>query len=510
MRVLFIYPEIETHGNIPIALTTLSAVLRSAKHSVDVFDCSQYVPEYALEEKNASQGIFKPTPPAPVPVPPRRDIKCLHEDLARAVDAFNADIVGITATSGTYPLGLECGDIVKKHFPDKIVIVGGIHPTICPEEVIAETSVDMICVGEGEDALLELCDALQKNKSINGIKNLWVKDKKNPQVVYKNPPRNLKDLNTLPVPDFSDFNDYDFYRPLDGNRYKMMNTDISRGCVFKCSYCSNHLLQELFSGCGNYHRKKDPHLAIAHIKQLKDRYQFNAVRFWDEDFTVFPAAYLKEFARLYKAEVNLPFVVYAGTRSVTREKVEYLKEMGCITMAMAIESGNYWMRKYVLNRDITDEDIIEKYRIVKQSGIRVSAYNMIGLPFETREMVFDTINLNRKVAPATSSVSAYLPYPKTRLAETAQKFGFLKTSSVYSKFKTDLDSPFLSRSEINGLVRTFLLYTKLPKRFFPVLKKCERDEQFADKAFPIMIGYLTNPDMNDAFKKINTLANPGL
>jgi radical SAM superfamily enzyme YgiQ (UPF0313 family) len=475
------------HGDIPIALTILSAVLKLAGHSVGVFDCSQYVPEISLQSIKESFGMFKPVPPPPVPAPQRRDIRHLHEDLVRAVNVFNADIIGLTVTSGTYSLGLTCSKIIKKHFPNIIVIFGGIHATVCPDEVIKEASVDIICVGEGEDALLELCEALQKKKSINKIKNLWVKDKKEPEVIYKNPLRNLKDLSTLPVQDFSDFNEYDFYRPLDGKTYKMANTDISRGCVFKCSYCSNHFLQELFSGCGNYHRRKDPYLAVVHLKELKDRYQFNAVRFWDEDFTVFPVTYLKELARLYRKEVNLPFIVYAGTRTVTQEKVRYLKEMGCITMAMGIESGNYWMRKYVLNRDISDEDIIKKYKIVKQSGIRVSAYNMIGLPFETREMVFDTINLNRKIKPATSSVTPYLPYPKTRLGEITKEFGLVKKTLDYDSVKTDLDSPHLNKMEVNGLIRTFSLYTKLPKKFFPLLKKCEEDEQFARKTFPMLI-----------------------
>ena len=199
MRVLFIYPQIHEHGDIPIALTILSAVLKLAGHSVGVFNCSQYVPEVNLQSIKEGFGMFKPAPPPPVPAPQRRDIKRLHEDLVRVVSVFNADIIGLTVTSGTYCLGLTCSKIIKKHFPNIIVIFGGIHPTVCPDEVIKEAPVDIICVGEGEDALLELCETLQKKESINKIKNLWVKDRKEPEVIYKNPLRNLKDLNTLPV-----------------------------------------------------------------------------------------------------------------------------------------------------------------------------------------------------------------------------------------------------------------------------------------------------------------------
>ena len=150
---------------------------------------------------------------------------------------------------------------------------------------------------------------------------------------------------------------------------------------------------------------------------------------------------------------------------------------------MAIESGNYWIRKYILNRDITDEDIIRKYKIVQKFGIRVSAYNMIGLPFETRKMVFDTIALNRKVQASTSSVAAYQPYPKTRLANIATEFGMLTKTPIYNSVQTDLNSPHMTKQEIEGLIRTFSLYTKLPRKFFPILEKCERDEEFSKKLF---------------------------
>lgn len=490
MKVLFIYPNIAEHGDVPIALTVLTSVLRRGGHSVTVFDCSWYVPEINLQTTKEDFGMFKVAPPAPVPPPHRKEIKDLERDLSNAVREFDADIVGITATSGTFPVGLKCSKFIKKHCPDVLIIFGGIHPTVCPEEVLSEDSVDVICIGEGEDALLELCESMEAQRPIYEIKNLWVKDRGDLSLVHKNPLRPLKDLNTIPLQDFSDFHEYEFYRPLDGKIYRMLNTEISRGCIFKCHYCSNHFLRDLFKGLGTYHRQKDPSIAVRQIKELKERYGFNCVRFWDEDFTAFPIRYLKELCELYKKEVGLPFLVYAGTRTVTEEKAACLKEMGCITLAMAIESGNYWMRKYVLNRDISDEDIINKYEIVKKNGIRVSAYNMIGLPFETREMIFDTIYLNRKVRPATSSVAAYIPYPKTRLAEIAKEFGLSNGPVDYCNVRTSIESPHLTIEGIDGLIRTFSLYTKLPEEFFPILAECEKDESLSSLIFPILIKYL--------------------
>ena len=485
MNILLIYPNTQEHGDIPISLTILTAVLKKAHHIVHVFDCSLYTPETDLHSIKESFGMFKAAPQAPISPPPRHNLDNLAADLVNMIKDNNIHLVGITATSGTYPLGLQCSRYIKNKLPEIKVIFGGIHPTICHEEVIKEKSVDMICIGEGEDALVELCNAQDKNEPNQNIQNLWIKENEN--TIHRNPLRPFKDLDTLPTQDFSGFHEYDFYRPLDGKIYKMLNTEISRGCVFLCHYCSNAHLREVFTECGTYHRRKSPELAIKHLKTLTEKYDFDAIRFWDEDFTAFPASYLKKLSELYKKEIGLPFVVYAGTRTVTEEKIQYLKEMGCITLAMAIESGNYWIRKYILNRDITDEDIIQKYKIVKKSGIRVSAYNMIGLPFETRKMVFDTIALNRKVQASTSSVAAYQPYPKTRLANIAMEFGMLNKTPAYNSVRTDLNSPHMTTEEIEGLVRTFSLYTKLPRKFFPILEKCERDAEFAKKTFPKLI-----------------------
>ena len=490
MRVLLIYPHILGHGDIPIAVTSLTAVLRQAGHEVRVFDCSRYVNEEYILSMKESYGMIKPSPPPPVPKTLERSMSDLDTDLSELTRQFAPDIVGVTATTATFPIGLECSAIVKRVAGDTIVIFGGIHPTICPEEVIREDSVDIICIGEGEEALVELCDAVEQRKPILEIANLWIKDKHDPWKITKNKIRPFIDLNTLPPQDFSDFSDYELYRPFVGKQYKMLHTELSRGCVFKCSYCVNHHLQKVLKSAGPYHRQKTPSVAIRQIKELKKRYSFEFIRFWDEDFTLFSAKYLSELAALYKEEIALPFLIYADTRTITEEKIEYLKEMGCATIAMGIESGNYWMRKYVLKRDVSDEKILEKFALVKKSGIRVTSYNMLGLPFETRNMAFDTIKLNRVVSADTSSVWPFKPFPKTELAELAAAYGMIVKRLDYSGLGSEMCTPFRDTGEIDGLIRTFSSYARLPEKFFPLLEMCENDEKLADEILPTLVKHM--------------------
>lgn len=481
MRVLFVYPHTLGHGDIPIALTVLSAVLRRAGHQVRVFDCSFYAnTNYVLSMKEL-YGMVRPAPKPPVEAPQAKGLQELRRDFTETVNTFKPHMVGVTCSTAIYPLGLECARIAKRVDPSIQTIFGGIHPTLCPEEVIQEAAVDFVCVGEGEEALVELCDALEQGGPSRNVRNIWMKDPDHPSHIISNEPRPFLDMNTLPVQDYQDFAQYSLYRPFDGKIYKMLHTEFSRGCVFNCSYCANHALRQILKSSGTYHRSKDPAVAIAHIRELVKRYGFDFVRIWDEDFTGHPVEYLETAAALYSKEVDLPFLVYADARSLTEKKVMLLKDMGCITMAIGIESGSYWMRRYVLNRNITNEEIVRRFEIAKKSGMRISTYNMIGLPFETREMVLETIHLNRQVDVATSTVGPFKPFPKTRLGDIARQFGLIRRKPDFSTLESEMCTPYMDDKEIDGLVRTFSHYLKTPEHLFPILHLCENDKNLADR-----------------------------
>lgn len=484
MKVLFVYPHTLGHGDIPIALTVLSAVLRKAGHDVKVFDCSFYASDKYVQSMKELYGMVRSAPNPPVEAPPAKGIEELRGEIVAFVKDYKPDLVGVTSTTAIYPLGLGCAQLAKEVDPSIKTVFGGIHPTLCPEDVIVEDAVDMVCVGEGEEALVEVCEALDKGDSVAGIANIWSKGPGGKDDVIQNEPRPFLNMDELPLQDFRDFAEYSLYRPFDGKIYKMLHAELSRGCVFNCSYCANHALKQSLKACGRYHRVKDPVLAVEHIQQLVKKFGFDFIRFWDEDFTGHPMKYLETLAAEYKKKIGLPFLVYADTRSIKEEKVQLLKDMGCVTMAIGIESGSPWMRKYVLNRKISNEDIIRKFDIAKKSGIRISTYNMIGLPFETREMVFETIHLNRAVDVATSTVGPFKPFPKTRLGNIAKQFGMIKQDPNFLVLKSEMRTPYMEADEIDGLVRTFSYYLKAPESLFPLLELCEKDEKLAEQILP--------------------------
>ncbi len=115
------------------------------------------------------------------------------------------------------------------------VIAGGVFPTFSPETVIKEKAVNMVCIGEGEEVLPEVCRQLTNGGDTSNIKNLWVKkgDK-----IIKNKMRNLSNINLNPLPDFSIFNEDRFLKPMKGELLKMAPVETHRGCPYTCAFCN--------------------------------------------------------------------------------------------------------------------------------------------------------------------------------------------------------------------------------------------------------------------------------
>lgn len=483
MRVLLVYPNTSGSGEIPINLSLLQACLKRHNHQVDIFDLTHYL-ERQDKEVAVKLGQFKKAPPPPFPKPTRAR-ENLVTDLLEKVGKFKPDLVGITSMTTDFPEGLRCARVVKQA-GDIPIIYGGVHATILPHQVIENEEIDIVCVGEGEGPLVELCDNLQSGKDISHIPNLWVKTKDG---IVRNEIRPLVDLDGLPPQDFSGFEEYDYYRPLAGELYRMVNVQVARGCPFLCSYCVNHYYQKMSRGKGRYFRKKSIEKAIAELCYYKETHRVDLVRFWDEDFTSLDVHWLGDFAAEYKRRVGLPFLVYARVETVTREKLRILKDMGCVTIGMGVESGSPWIRRYVLNRRTKDDKIVGSFGLVHEFGIRVSAYNMMGLPFETRSDIFQTIELNRKCKTATSSVSFLEPYPNTEIYDLCARFGFIDPGYIpkYGLMKPHIKSLYISHRELRGLFKTFSMYIKVPKMLFPIMRLCENDGFFSDILLRIMV-----------------------
>ncbi|MFH1445173.1 MAG: radical SAM protein [Nanoarchaeota archaeon] len=418
MRILFVYPNLMREEYIPLGLASIAAYVKKHGHDTFLMDYT-----WGGTEK----------------------------DCIKKVKEVSPDVVGFSLRSGEFNFSLSIAKEIKKQFPETIILFGGIHPTVDPEGTIKQGPVDAIIQGEGEAALVELLNKLNEKKDYSKVKNLWIK--KNGKV-YRNPVRPLIDnLDELPFPDRNLFG---FKRYLNA-RSGTADIIAGRGCPFLCTYCINHISQKMYKDKGTYTRMRSPENVIKELVMLKRDYGIKFVAFEDDTFT-YSKDWMRKFSKLYVKEIKLPCSCNARPETMDDEMAKMLGEMGCTTLNMGIESGNEKIRREVLKRFNTNEQIIAAFQAAKKHGLKTYSYNMVGLPYETEHNMWETIHLNRKAKPDVVDASIFQPYPGTELQALCEKEGWINDMSKLPfshKFVSIMNYPNVSNSEIKRWKRLF-------------------------------------------------------
>lgn len=411
MRVLFIYPVPQERFQIlrfQQGIGSISAVLKKAGHETDLLIVSTVD----------------------------------RDQIGRRVTAFRPGLVALSLTSGFFRMGTEIAGIVGKEHRIP-VILGGVHPTLCPEDSIAVEGVSAICRGEGEYPMLEFCAALEGGGDPTGIQNLWVKKGDG---IFRNDIRPLiADLDSLPFPDREIFRFGDMIKV-----YAEAEFMGSRGCPYKCAYCVNHALVELYRGKGAYVRFRSVDNLLNEVAQVMERFPgIWHLGFHDDTFTLNPR-WLKEFAEKYPARCKKPFWCNATASSITPEVVGLLKQAGCMEVRIGVESGNDKIRKEILQKDVAREEIVRAFSLLREGGVATYAFNMVGLPYETPETLQETIRLNQEIRPKNVFCSVFQPYPGTKAYEICRDNGWITGKAVGSYFEADytIEQPTISRREV--------------------------------------------------------------
>lgn len=483
-RVLFLYPNLMLQTMFPMAITYFSRLLKQRGYQVDIFDTTFY----ATEEVTSDEHRIANLQVKPYDIKKHREtlhpLENMIPDLRAKVESFQPDLIAMSALEDTFPLGVTLLEAIADfEIPN---IVGGVFPTFAPEKALREKPVDMVCVGEGEGALLDLCDALSTGKDHSKIANIWVKGRDSE--IIRNPLRETIELDALPVPDFSLFDPGRFYKPMKGRLMRMASVETARGCPYKCSFCNSPGQVKLYrgAGAGEFFRLKRVENVHRELRNLKDNFKVEYIHFPADTFLAIPDSYLREFAEMYQ-DIRLPFWCQTRSETLTTERIRILERMGCRDMSIGIEHGNEGFRREVVQRHYSNSELLECFDRLQGTTIRVSTNNIVGMPMENRELTWDTIWINRKIQDLIYSANAFhfVPYHGTPLRELALKHGYITEETKLTCITKDtvLNMPQYSRHEIRGAVRTFTLYMRYPESEFPRIKVAERLDDEGNAAF---------------------------
>ncbi len=506
VKVLFVYPNTYGMNMLPPAIALFSALLKERGHRVDLFDATYYQTDYGVD----SDGT-KATRLNVVPFNPDEKGILLRntdwrDDIREKVQSFAPDLIALSTTEDMWLLGLqlleEIQGYIKRH---KIpVIAGGVFPTFAPELVIKQDLIDMVCVGEGENALLDLCDRLDKGNSWDDVTNLWVKQKDGS--VIKNPISNPFDINDTPIIDIELFEEQRLYRPMAGKWYKMMPIETIRGCPYKCAFCNSPDQMTLYDdeAESSFFRKKSIDLVYKELKYFKEKYGVEYNYFWADTFLSWNNREFDEFCDMY-SDIGLPFWMQTRPETLTDYKVKRLAEVGLHRISFGIEHGNEGFRKKFLQRDWKNDSIIKALKIPVRHNVTFSLNNITGFPTETRELAMDTVELNRHIDSNNQNLYSFVPFHGTQLRKMCEDMGLVSPDTIT---KALTDRPMLVQKQyppeqIEGLQKCFVLYVKMPKNRWKDIEKAEANTTEGNRIFEelkqeYLEKYAVNPAGTDA------------
>jgi radical SAM superfamily enzyme YgiQ (UPF0313 family) len=386
--------------------------------------------------------------------------------------SLNPDIVAFSCLTWDFHWALETARSIKEKI-SSLVVLGGTHITLNPEEAISHSQVDIICRGEGEHPMLELADAVDGGLDYHGIQNLWVKlDDR----VIRNEIRDLiENLDDLPFPDRSLYTKYPFFQKR-GKRPLHMG----RGCPFSCSFCHNASKRELYKGKGRYVRWRSMESILEEIKDIRSNNYIKVLHFIDDSFGI-NREWFKNLIHGISAMPGEKLALQGSMRAdmVTEDLCQALKEYSVryLRLRFAIESGNENFRMQVLKKQISNDTLMHAAFLLRQHGISFITYNIVGFPGETIEQALETLRLNIKLHPKLAICFVFQPFPGTELADYAVKKGYLSSHVLKKLGSSEYGACYDSRSpiqqkdinKIENLHKVFSIIAKHPS-LFPWMK----------------------------------------
>jgi radical SAM superfamily enzyme YgiQ (UPF0313 family) len=473
IKVMLIYPNHKGMNMLPPAIGLLSSCLKREGHSVKLFDTTYY-DKLDRDSVDSDKSKTDRLMARPYKMPQEITVKYsnVYEDFLKEVEDYNPDLLGLSATEDMFELGIE---LLKQTRHLKILtIAGGVFPTFAPKLVLSFPEIDIVCKGEGENALVELCNRIDTNKNFDDIKSLWIKKKDGG---IKINPTDMIDMDKNPLIDMSLFEDARFFRPMGGKTYRMFPVETHRGCPYKCAFCNSPSQMKMYKEevGTSYLRRKSFENMRAELLFYKNEMQAEYLYFWADTFFSWKKNEFEEFAEMYR-DINLPFWCQTRVETVNKKRLELLKDIGCARMSFGLEHGNRDFRAKYLDRRMSNEVIVQGLHLVKEVGIPFSVNNIIGFPHETYELAFDTIRINRQFDADDRNAYSYTPFSGTPLRTVCENLGYIKPENIVKSMVSDgsiLDMPQFPRKQVMGLVKTFNMYVNFPESRWPEIKKAE-------------------------------------
>jgi radical SAM superfamily enzyme YgiQ (UPF0313 family) len=361
-----------------------------------------------------------------------------YEAVKKEIQAYSPDIVAITSVTPTIGSALKTAQISKEACPSAITVLGGYHPTFTYQEVLKNDFVDIVVCGEGEQTMVELVEAVENSKNLRDVNGLATEN-------FKTPPRGIiEDLNSIPFP-------ARHLLPMD--EYKILNMKLTtgtivsgRGCPYKCSFCASSAMH------GQKLRLRSAENVVDEMEHLVNDHNIEMVAFMDDTFTLNKNRVYEICEAIKDRGLDNYWGCTARVDTISEELLKTMKDAGCITMFLGVESADQQFLNDV-NKMINVNRIKKTFELTKKYNMRTIASVVLGMPGDTKRSILNTIKFVKTIEPSYAVFSLATPYPGTDFYLKAASENLIKINdwSKYTLLSPVLETVDCSLEELKKL-----------------------------------------------------------
>jgi radical SAM superfamily enzyme YgiQ (UPF0313 family) len=440
-RILFVLPINRSYVIMPpIGLGYLASVARETDYEPDILDCLK---------GNLS-----------------------YEDFEEYIVENPADIYGISMMTYDFNSAKKHIRIIRKHFPQAVIVLGGSHPSGDYENILKDfPEADFAFRGEAELGFKLFLDELRKEETerhYSKIPNLiWRDDGE----ITVGPWRVVEDLDSISFPAWDLIDPRTYPEAPHGGfakNFPVAPITITRGCPFKCTFCSGKTVT------GSTVRKRSIGNAIDEIRLLVSDYGVREIHIEDENFTMHKALVIEFCIGLIEERLNVSWTCPSGVRidTLDSEMLGMMKKSGCYSLAVGIEFGTD--RIHALTKKRLTLDVIERQLdLLSRFDIRTTGFFMMGIPGETREDMLETIKFAKKVKIDRAQFNNFMPLPGSEIYNELRSRGELDSIDPDHFFVHDVGyvPQGMKKSDIKNLQRrAYLEFYLRPRIIYGLLK----------------------------------------
>ncbi len=353
----------------------------------------------------------------------RRFGKKNYKKLSSKIESKKFDLICFSSVYSEFSFIYKLAKFVNSKY-DMFSILGGVHTTISPDESYLNV-FDALCIGEGDEVIIELANAIKNRKDISEIHNLWTK--KDGKII-KNPTRSfVPKLNDIP------FVDRDIWQPFIFEKNSQITVLIARGCPYNCSYCSNHKLREISPG--KYVRMRSAENIIEELDFISNKFPQITEYFLEIETLGANIKWLynlcnklEEYNKTRTKKLSFSANLRIHNNMKFDEVFANLKKANFESITVGLESGNERIRREILNRKYSNDSIIKAVETARKYDVKIGIFNLMGLPTESHNDFLETLKLNQLIQPYWHATSIYFPYKGTQLYNIAKNLDLIPKS----------------------------------------------------------------------------------